>query len=217
MTGARRPLATRELTISKRVAVWLARTGATPNGISVAGMVAGLCAGAALWRTGAGDGLERVWFVAGAALVQLRLLANMFDGMVAVDTGRTSPLGELYNEVPDRVSDVAALVGLGYAMGGSPALGFAAAIAAVATAYVRAQIAVAGGPQEFCGPMAKPQRMFLVTVTALYCGLAPTAWQWTDDSGRGLPALACAVVCAGSVLTAIRRLMRGARALRGRH
>ena len=96
-----------------------------------------------------------------------------------MESGRTSAVGELYNEIPDRVSDVAILVGLGYAAGGWPTAGWAASVAAVLTAYVRAQIVAAGGPQDFVGPMAKPQRMFLVTVTGLYCWAAPTHWQPT--------------------------------------
>ena len=71
------------------------------------------------------------------------------------------------------------------------ALGLGAACAAVFVAYVRAMGKAAGGgavKQEFCGPMAKQQRMFIVTVTALYCGLAPAAWQpsWPAPSARSL-------------------------------
>ena len=40
--------------------------------------------------------------------------------MVAVASDRTSKLGELFNEVPDGLSDAATLVGLGYAAGGVP-------------------------------------------------------------------------------------------------
>lgn len=221
--GERRPIATRELKISKRLAASLAAAGCTPNGISVAGMVAGALAGAAFWATEASSGAAssgtdwsdwgRLWFVLGAVLVQLRLLANMLDGMVAVENDLTSPVGELYNEVPDRVADVAILVGFGHAAGGWPVMGYLAAISAMMTAYVRAQIAVAGGPQDFCGPMAKPQRMFAVTVAALWCGLLPASWQ-PAVAGLALPALMLTLVAAGAAVTAGRRLVRGARALR---
>ena len=42
-------------------------------------------------------------FLVAAVCVQLRLLANLLDGMVAVGSGQASRIGELYNEVPDRV------------------------------------------------------------------------------------------------------------------
>ena len=45
------------------------------------------------------------------AVAQYGLLANLLDGLVAVEGGRRSPTGELFNEVPDRVSDVLVLAG----------------------------------------------------------------------------------------------------------
>ena len=192
----------------------MAEAGWTPNAISVGGMVIAVVAGVVFWLTSVVPVLERVWFLLGAVLVQMRLLANMFDGMVAVESDLTSPVGELYNEVPDRVSDTAILVGLGYAAGGSVVMGMAAAVAAVFTAYVRVQSVVAGAPQDFCGPMAKPQRMFVVTLVALWCGVTPTGWQPMMAGGFGLPTVCLLVVLVGSVLTALRRLVRGGRALR---
>lgn len=164
-------------------------------------MLFGLGAGAAL----AASIHHRPWWLAAAALIQLRLLCNMLDGMVALERGTASPVGELYNEIPDRVSDSAVLIGLGYALGGDVLLGYAAAIAAMFTAYVRAMGKCAGAPQEFCGPMAKPQRMFFVTVAALAmgAGLPHPLATWT-----------LLLVTAGSVVTALRRLARISRALK---
>jgi phosphatidylglycerophosphate synthase len=53
--------------------------------------------------------------------------------MVAIEAGTASPVGELYNEVPDRVSDTATLIGAGYAVGGHPTLGYVAACLALFT------------------------------------------------------------------------------------
>ena len=49
--------------------------------------------------------------------MQLRLLCNMLDGMVAVEGGKGSRTGEIYNEVPDRIADPLLLVPAGYAIG----------------------------------------------------------------------------------------------------
>ena len=72
----------------------------------------------------------------------------------------------------------------------------------------------AGGPNDFCGPVAKPQRMFLVTLTALYCAFTPASWQPTLASAGGIPAACLLLITVGSTATALRRLTRGARALR---
>jgi phosphatidylglycerophosphate synthase len=211
----RRPIASREAAISKRLASALAGLGVSPNAISGAGMIAGVAAGGAFALTALPD-WQRIAFFAAAALMQLRLLGNMLDGMVAVQTGKASPVGELYNEVPDRVSDAAIFIGAGYATGSLPELGYLAACAALFVAYVRAEGKVAGARQEFCGPMAKQQRMFVLSAAALYCALAPLAWQpaLADFRSAGIMAAALGLVILGSVLTAVRRLFRIARTLR---
>jgi phosphatidylglycerophosphate synthase len=211
----RRPLASRQWRSSIALAGWLARQGVHPNAISLFGLACGVLGGLMLMLTSRSIGAPFFWILS-AGFVQLRLLCNLIDGMVAVESGKSSVLGELYNEVPDRVSDAATLIGLGYAAGGVPWLGDLAAVLAVFVAYIRAEIKVAGGPQDYCGPMAKPHRMFVVTVTALACAVVPMSIQ-RSVSGHdwGLPAAALAVIVVGCVATAIRRLVRGARALEG--
>jgi hypothetical protein len=84
-------------------------------------------------------------------------------------------------------------------------------------AYIRAQGKVVGAHQEFCGPMAKQQRVFVLTVAALYCAFAPDQWQ--DVPGLqpdwGIVAWALCAVILGEAVTVLRRLRRIALALRG--
>jgi phosphatidylglycerophosphate synthase len=211
----RRPIASRERASSKAIAHWLVQRNATPNAISTAGMVVGLFGGFALAATSI-PGWSRFFFFIGAVCIQLRLLANMLDGMVAIESGKASPVGELYNEVPDRVSDSASLIGAGFAAGSSPALGFLAALLAMFTAYVRAIGKGAGAKQEFCGPMAKPQRMFTLTVMALLNVVLPSGWLvWNPASAWGsLMRAGLILIGAGAAATAVRRLLRIAAQLR---
>ena len=206
----RRPIAARGHKASRAVASLLARRGVNANAISVAGMIAGIFAGAAFAATATDFGSQRIWWIVGAVLVQFRLLGNMFDGMVAIERGTASAVGELYNEVPDRVSDSAIFIGLGYAANSSPALGYLAACAALFVAYVRATGKAAGANHEFCGPFAKPQRMFIVTLVGLWCGFTPVAWQAfaVDAVFAGVPAAILALLVLGSLFTALRRLRR---------
>lgn len=196
----------RQWTPARWLAGWLATHGVTANTISFVGLLFGLSSGLALAATRS-PMLERPAFLAAALLILLRLLANMLDGMVAVATGQSSPLGELWNEVPDRISDLATLLGAGYAAGSEPVLGYLAACLALLVAYVRAEGKVAGAPQVFCGPMAKPQRMFTVAAAAMSMALAPAGWQ-PLTFGPGLMGLALLLVAAGSAATALRRLGR---------
>jgi len=214
----RRPMAARELEIFKRLAVFLAARGVAPNVISIASLIFGISAGAALAATSieAIDQWHRLLWIAGATLIQLRLLMNMLDGMVALEMKQRSPVGELYNEIPDRISDAATLIGFGYAHSSSPALGYIAACLALFVAYIRAMGRLAGSPQQYCGPMAKPQRMLIVTLGALYCGFAPRTWQFAlgENDFWTVPTVALAIIIVGCVITAARRLHRISSALR---
>ena len=208
----RRPIATRDAAFAQRIAAWLIARRVSPNAISVFGMIAGVLAGVAFAATAQSPNNARWLFGVGAVCVQVRLLCNLFDGMVAIGSGRASPVGELYNEVPDRVSDAATLVGFGYALGGQPWLGYCAALVAVFTAYVRAMGKAAGAGNDFCGPMAKPVRMFLVTIAALYLAFAPRDLV-PSLAGYQLPAIVLAIVVLGCVVTSWRRLRRIAKHL----
>ena len=179
----------------------------------IAGITAGICLAATAYTPSLTT--RAAWLLA-ACLIQVRLLANMFDGMVAIEQDRQSPLGELYNEIPDRVSDAFILIGLGYATGGDIMLGYVAACLAIFVAYVRAMGGMTGAGQVFCGPMAKPHRMFVVTVIALYCAFAPSSWQPTlaDGPGWGVSAAGLAVIILGCVFTLVRRLRRIGRSLK---
>ncbi len=217
VTLERRPMFTRNWNLSKQVTRRLVAWRISPNAISLAGMAGGILSGLALAATTL-PGLASVMFLAAAGGIVVRGMGNLLDGMVAVASGRVSPLGELFNEVPDRVSDIAILIGAGYAVGGNATFGLLAALVAVLVAYVRAEGKVVGAAQQYCGPMAKPGRMVIILLAALYCGLAPAGWQPVVELGKhgfGLMAISLAIVIAGGMATAIRRLNRIASAVSG--
>lgn len=201
----RRPLKSRQTKWAAGIARWLARAGLRPNQISVLSVVFSAAAGICFCFAGHA---ARNWQWSGllvlAALgIQLRLLCNLFDGMVAVEGGFRTKSGEIYNELPDRFSDAIILASAGYAI---PEfvwmrdLGWLAAVLAVITAYVRALGASAGATQQFAGPMAKPHRMASMTAACLLGALAPVC----PVLARALP-LGLGVIAAGCVVTIFRR------------
>ena len=210
MTGAaasRRALATRNARWAKTLAARLASSGITPNVVSVAGAGFAFASASAFYLSAAHRGEARAaLLIAAAAGIQLRLLCNLLDGMLAVEGGLKSPTGEIFNDLPDRVSDVLILAGAGYAareFPAAPALGWAAAAAAVFTAYVRVLGGSLGLTQHFTGPMAKQHRMFTLTVATLLAAVEALV----AGSFRAIPA-ALAVILAGSIVTAARRTRR---------
>lgn len=210
----RRPIATRNRKWAQTATAWLASRKVSPNLISIAGMCACVAAGIALGLTSVA--YHRIFWLVAALGAQLRLTANMLDGMVALASGRASKAGELYNEIPDRVSDAGVFIGAGFAWGGNVALGFIATILAIFTAYVRAAGKIAGAPNEFCGPMAKQHRMLVITVACVYSAFVPRSWQIFHFGGFaiGVMTIGLAVIIAGCLITVARRVKRIVRVLR---
>jgi phosphatidylglycerophosphate synthase len=200
---SRRPIAARNTRWAARVAARLAAAGVTPNAISVAGIGFTAAAGAALLATRrTTPALDVVLYFVAILGIQARLMCNLFDGMVAVEGGKRSKSGEVFNDLPDRIADPLVLICAGYAAGGAwgVPLGWLAALLAVMTAYVRVLGRSLGTPIYFIGPMAKQHRMATLTAT---CLIAAIATFWRRDGDVLLAALA--IICAGCVLTVIRR------------
>jgi phosphatidylglycerophosphate synthase len=136
----RRPLKTRGTPWATRLAQRLAKAGVSPDLLSAASVAAAVLGGAALCWTGMTAGPARVLFLLlSVVCIQTRLLCNMLDGMVAVEHGRGSPYGPIWNELPDRIADVMFLAGAGYGAWAAghdlgAALGWLAAVMALMTA-----------------------------------------------------------------------------------
>jgi len=201
----RRPLETRSRAWAQSLARALLAAGVTPNAISVASILfAALGAAVLVFSPGI------FGFVAAAACVQLRLLCNMLDGMVAIDGGRQTATGVLYNEIPDRIADSLLIVALGVAAG-APWLGWLGALGAAITAYIRVLGGTLGLAQDFGGPLAKPHRMFVMTV-----GCLGAAVELAVVGSRYALLAAVWIVALGSLLTCGLRALRIAARLRAR-
>lgn len=208
----RRPLASRQTGWAAAVTRRLAATSITPNQISIASIFFSALAGAAFWTAGTAEDFatRAILLILAAAFCQARLLCNLFDGMVAVEAGKSAPDGGFWNEFPDRVSDTLIFAGIGYGIGW-PALGWAAVAMAILTAYVRELGRGCGLPADFSGPMAKQHRMAVATSAALATILEPL---WSGRNELLLAALW--LVAAGSAVTVARRSRRIVMALRTR-
>jgi phosphatidylglycerophosphate synthase len=206
----RRPIKSRSARRVQAIAHGLVGAGITPNQVSVASVVfSGVGAIALVIETRIGAG--GLLFVLAAGCIQIRLLGNLLDGLIAIEGGRHTKVGELYNEIPDRVADVALLAAAGYASNHGQwgaALGWSASVLAVVTAYIRALGARRGQPQDFCGPQAKPHRMFLLTVA---CMLAYV--EKLEGWPSGVLFIFLIVINLGTFLTCVRRTIRLARQL----
>jgi phosphatidylglycerophosphate synthase len=202
----RRPIAARGSAWAQSFAGALARSSITPNQISVASVFFAAIGATTLawWPTAPG-------LVLCAVCVQLRLVCNLLDGMVAMEGGKASAVGKIYNEFPDRVADSLLIVALGYACA-MPWLGWLGALLAALTAYIRVFGGSLGFAQDFRGPFAKQQRMAVLTVACI-AAAAETYWH----PQRYALLTAAVLIAVGALLTCITRTRAIAKLLRASH
>ena len=192
----RRPLKVRDTKLAKEFASFLSAKDITPNQISIFSIIFSAFAATFVVLSSSQN-----WFfpLAAAIFIQLRLLCNLFDGMVAVEGGKKSLSGELFNDIPDRIADSLILIAAGYAVNfvsWCEVLGWCAALMAVITAYIRTLATSIGAPTNFAGPMAKQHRMAVMTIACLLTNI--------EHSGFFI-FVALLIIIFGSVITIYRR------------
>lgn len=122
------------------VVALLARTGVTPNILSVFGCLGSFLAGALL---------AQGWFLAGGVALLAFALLDGFDGALARATGRATAFGSVLDATLDRLSEAAVLFGLlvHYSSRNNQLLVlviFFALVGSFLVSYVRARVEITG-------------------------------------------------------------------------
>ncbi|NLR20473.1 CDP-diacylglycerol--glycerol-3-phosphate 3-phosphatidyltransferase [Pseudoalteromonas sp. GCY] len=214
--SSRRPLKVRSSTYAQRVAKWLSNKNITPNTISLLSVLFAACSAICLVLLPLSSG-PLIWLLPllAATCIQFRLLCNLFDGMVAMEGGKSTASGELFNDMPDRFADAFVIVAVGYAL---PQFSYAvdiawcAAILAIMTAYVRTLATSTGAPANFCGPMAKQHRMALLTFACIFTAIEPLFWQQGAVLYTSL-----LIISVGSFITVCKRAILAYQYLEDKH
>lgn len=206
--GARREIKARNVGFFRAWAAWLAARKVRPNTISWLSVFCAAAAGVCLITLPAYESSAKtvVILILALVLIQLRLICNLLDGLVAVEGGLKTKSGEIFNDLPDRLSDPIIFIGAGYAVQGLPGgvvLGWLSALLAVMTAYIRALGQATGAGQHYLGPMAKQHRMAVINLALL---AASVAIRWVSPSYFIYGCLV--LIVAGCVITIARRVVR---------
>lgn len=215
MGTPRREIKSRDTAWAKFLATFIAtKTNITPNDISVFSVVCGLVAFIGYCGYICPQVPEKYYFILPIIAIigiQSRLICNLIDGMVAVEGGKKSVVGDIYNEFPDRLSDTLIIVGAGIAGGSwlSVCLGLLAALLAMFTAYTRVLAGAIGATQKFLGPMAKQHRMALLTVVNFIC---IAECYFPNLHTKAFP-IALVIIILGTIITVWRRVSYAANEL----
>lgn len=130
-------------------------TALTPNQVTTVGLATGLSAAMAF---AAGGG----WAHVGAGLFVLSALLDHADGELARMTGRTSPLGHVYDRIADLVVKVSVFAGMGFGLrhawlgSWSGVAGLVAGISFVTIFLLRSELARRMGRSALDQPAAGP-------------------------------------------------------------
>lgn len=152
----------------------LLAAGISPDAITLAAIPVALLGSAALLASPA----QPVALLAVPVLVVGRLVFNLLDGNLARRSGRIHPRGELFNEVGDRLADIAFLAPVAFLPGASSSIVLLGVTAALLASYVGIATRAAGGPRLYRGVLSKPGRMILLVVCSLWALFAGPAVPW---------------------------------------
>jgi phosphatidylglycerophosphate synthase len=179
---------------------WLVRTGVSPDVVTVAAVPVAALGGVCLALSANLPAL----LLAVPVLAALRLVLNLLDGLVARRTGRTHAMGEVWNEIGDRLADTLFIGGLVFVPDVDSRLALAAVVGALLSSYAGLAVRAAGGRRQYGGVMSKPGRMAALAVAA------PLAFVSGDSVWL---AAAAWVIVGGTLVTLVERLVAGWREL----
>jgi CDP-diacylglycerol--glycerol-3-phosphate 3-phosphatidyltransferase len=180
----------------------LAAAGVSPDALTLAAVPVAVTGGLALLGSRAAHPLLALV----PLLVVARLVLNLLDGSMARRTGRIHPRGELYNEVGDRLADVAFLAPVAWLPGADAAMVLGGVAAALLASYIGIASKAAGGKRLYRGILSKPGRMVLLVVCSL--------WALVAGPGATAPwAVFGPVLLVGAALTALERAVVAVRGL----
>jgi CDP-diacylglycerol--glycerol-3-phosphate 3-phosphatidyltransferase len=175
-----------------------------PNAISWSLLPVGAATAAVYWLGAQG----RPWlYLAGAALIFLRMFLGTLDGLVAVHYGKGTPRGEIVNRLAPELCDVMLVTALALARPEWLLPGVGALAMAWLTTFSGLVGATAGAPTQSVGPVGQTDRLAALQLSSFAAFAAETF-------GYGVDFLWVFLwwTIAGGILTVVLRLHRTLRA-----
>jgi CDP-diacylglycerol--glycerol-3-phosphate 3-phosphatidyltransferase len=159
--------------LARTLALGLGRTGISPNGLTVIGLLLNVIVAAVL---GAG------YLIAGGVLLLLAGAFDMLDGALARATNQTSKFGAFFDSTLDRYSELIVFFGLLLHLQATgrlteSALVYAAAAGSVLVSYARARAEALGYDCEV-GLLGRPERIIVLSAGLLFGDLALLIALW---------------------------------------
>ncbi len=147
------------------------------------------------------QGASRWWLILVAAAAPVRLAFNALDGQVARGLGVAGPIGEVKNELGDRVADILIVGSLCLVVQLPRFISVGALAVTLLVPYIGVLSKAITGVREYGGGMAKPDRMVVIVIGCL--SVAVTG-EWRLFTGALIAMIAMGVYTIYSRVEAIR-------------
>ncbi|MFD2131930.1 CDP-alcohol phosphatidyltransferase family protein [Pseudogracilibacillus auburnensis] len=152
----------------------LAKTGVTPNQVTVAAMMLSIMTGFILMIF-----YEHSYILFLVPIVMfIRMALNAIDGMLAKEHQMMTKLGNILNEIGDVVSDAMLLLPFAFITGFYAPLLVLIVVCAIISEMAGVLGVVIGASRRYDGPMGKSDRAFVFGLLAIFgaFNLLPTLW-----------------------------------------
>jgi len=154
----------------------LIKLGVTPNMVTFFGFLLNiLSTGVLIYGAEVGDRNDHKYLGYAGAIILLAGAMDMIDGRLAREANMSSKFGALYDSVLDRYSELVMFLGICFYLVShdyfiSSVFGFIAMIGSIMVSYTRAR-AEGLGVNCSVGWMQRPERILLVSISAIICGV----------------------------------------------
>lgn len=155
---------------------WLVKANVKPNTITTIGLIINaIAAGVFVYGAEHGSRTDHSYVGYAGAVILIAGLFDMIDGRLARVGNMSTTFGALYDSVLDRYSEMIMFLGICYYLVShdyflSSLAAFIAMIGSVMVSYTRAR-AEGLGVDASVGLMQRPERVVLIGVSAVLCGL----------------------------------------------
>ncbi|MDO8436217.1 MAG: CDP-alcohol phosphatidyltransferase family protein [bacterium] len=155
--------------VNVKIGYYLAKTGVSPNSLTVAGIFVSFSAALVIPLYG---------LVYGAFAMAFASLFDLLDGAVAKATNKTTNFGAFLDDVADRISEAFFFSAIFFITGGSFVV-FATAVTSILVSYVKASATTRGYKITSGAILGRPLRivlLFILMIASPWFEITSTLW-----------------------------------------
>lgn len=155
--------------------ILLSKIGISPNAITIIGFILNLVVAIIFIKGADAPGLDLSYVGWAGAMILFSGLFDLIDGRLARVTNQSSRFGAFFDSVIDRYSELVMFLGICYFLVSkhyflSSLVAFLGMIGSIMVSYIRAR-AEGLGIECKDGLMQRPERIILIGISAMACGL----------------------------------------------